>query len=215
MNKKMKNILIMSDSRGRDLEPLLNGEGTNYKYKVVVAPGAQVGKLSRMLTQKLKQENIYDLAMIFGGICSITRITYNPSRAAILRHSTEDELVQCFVNECDSTFGKETCGIPTLLIPLIGMDLMVYAGSSDTSLHYMQPILDSTVVRINKYIKRVNDLKGLPTPNTSSCIHRCRGKDRGYRTHYRKLYDGCHPTEEVLYTWSEAIKNCCKLIYKI
>lgn len=203
-----RNILIMADSRGRGLEPLLNQDSTNIKYKVAVLPGAQISRLSEVLTRKLHHETKPDLIIIFGGICSIMKITYNPTKTAILRYNTEDEIVQYFKKECDFSQTRVTHGLPLLLSPIVGMHLIAYAGSMDSRLYQMQPTLDGAVTRINRFIRETNELNGFPTPNTSSCIHRCRGKNRGYWTHYCKLYDGCHPTTEVLISWSETIKTC-------
>lgn len=203
----------MADSRGRGLESLLNQESANIKFRVAVLPGAQISRLSEVLIRKLRQEDVPNMVIILGGICSITKITYNPTKAATLRYNNEDELVHCFEKECDFTQIGVNHGLPILLSPIVGMDLQKYAGFMDKDLFQMQPTLDSAVIRINRLIRETNELNGLPTPNTSSCIHRCRGKNKGYRTHYCKLYDGCHPSAEVLDIWSETIKACCNYYF--
>lgn len=104
--------------------------------------------------------------------------------------------------------------IPLLLSLIVGIDLIHYAGQYSRDLYEMQPILDEVITLVNIHIRRNNEENGLPTLNTSSCIHRCRGKSRGYRTHYQKLADGCHPTEEVKEEWAKAIKDCCARIFE-
>lgn len=204
----------MADSRGRGLEALLNKDGSWASYEVAVSSGASIGRLRGLLKRKLRYNMCYNLVIIFGGICSITEITYIPDRAAILKSENESDILQCYKGECDFKQISDTYQIPILLAPVIGMDLLAYAGFRDTKLYEMQPILDRSVVQINRFINEENEKNGLPTPNTSSCIHRCRGRNKGYRTHYNKLYDGCHPTEEVQHSWTEAIKACCKLIFQ-
>lgn len=134
-----------------------------------------------------------------------------PYRVATLQQETVEELLNNYKSECkDKEMSK--IGIPLLLTPKVGIDLIQYAGHWSKALYEMQPIVDETVTLVNIHIRRINEENGLPTPNTSSCIHRCRRKNRVYRTHYQKLSDGCHPTEEIKDEWAKALIECCTMI---
>lgn len=100
--------------------------------------------------------------------------------------------------------------IPVLLSPIVGVDLVKYAGQYSEQLFEMQKQVDAIIPAVNIYVKKANDEMGLITPNISSCIHKCRGRGKGYRTHYVKLTDGCHPSEEVKSVWADAMVNCCR-----
>lgn len=131
-----------------------------------------------------------------------------PYRAAIPQEGSAEEILKSFKEECDLLNGIQTSA-PILLTPIVGIDLIRYAGQWDDSLYEMQPLVDEVTMMINGYIRKANNSRGLPTPNTSSCVHRCRGKDKGYRTHYQKLFDGCHPVDEVKAIWANAIVSSC------
>lgn len=210
LHKNSYNVLLVSDSRGRDLSALLNGINTKFRFRVEVLPGARIGNLMEKVKQITTEAHNqpYDLIVLFGGVCNITKITYMPYRAAIPRKSTINEIMSLFEEECDSLDGIQT-GAPMLLTPIVGIDLIQYAGQWNEMLYKMQPLVDEVTMMINGYIKRINSNRGLPTPNTSSCIHRCRGKNKGYRTHYQKLFDGCHPNEEIKSIWAKAIMDSC------
>lgn len=210
------NIVLLADSRGRGLEAGLNRSPDSMRFHVETYPGARlkdlINRAGHLSKAKKDGKPIYNLIIIFGGICSITKIAYMPYRAAVLRHDTVDELLANYKSECeDKEMSK--CSIPLLLVPIVGIDLIQYAGCWNKALYEMQPIVDETVTLVNIHTRRVNEKNGLPTPNTSSCIHRCRGGNRGYRTHYQKLSDGCHPTEDIKKEWVKAIIECCRMIF--
>lgn len=150
------------------------------------------------------------MIIILGGICSVTKIVYMPYRAAVMRNATVEETLQRFSEECDTLLTTAAAYLPTpvLLSPLVGIDLTRYAGHQNELLFEMQTLMDSCIPRINTYIQKANGDRGLITPNISSCIHRCRGRNKGYRTHYMKLTDGCHLTEEVKLVWAKALIGC-------
>lgn len=213
MDQKKRKVFLIADSRGRDLEKRLNNYNSHIQFCVKVHPGASISWLIAKTHQLLGSNDgkMYSLAVVFGGICDITKISYMPYRAAIPRMETASELIENFKSSCEGA-NIFIPNIPILLTPIVGIDLIQYAGHWDESLFGMQPMIDDVVPVVNSFIKSHNRDRGLPTPNKASCIHRCRGKNKGHRTHYQKLYDGCHPTEEVKENWAKAISECCKLI---
>lgn len=199
-------VLVLADSRGRDLEKLLNEKGNVTKFTVEILPGASITVLVRRLHRIIADsKNLkYDLVVILGGICSITRMIHRPYRAAVPQLNSVDELMSKINGELELLHENQVT-TPILLAPTVGIDLVRYAGQWSDDLYNMQPLVDKTVLKLNERMKMINVNNGLPTPNTSSCIHRCRGKGRGYRTHYQKLCDGCHLNEEVKEIWAKAL----------
>lgn len=208
----MSRVLILADSRGSSLPGLLNENHSNIRFDVKCYPGASIGVLRGRLIDAMKNADGYKMVVIFGGICSVTKIQFIPYRAAVVRCVSPDDIVREFTSECDDLMlVADNLPLPVVLAPFVGVDLIKYAGHYNKMLYDMQKIVDVTIPRINIFIKGVNDTRGLTTPNISSCIHRCRGKGKGYRTHYMKLPDGCHPSEEVNAIWAHALVDCCQL----
>lgn len=211
-------VLLLTDSRGRDLEGLINNNDMGLVFQVEVESGANLRKITNKLSRMCNNGSVlsYNAIIVFAGICNVTKIMYIPNRVAVPRHNTDIEVLNEFKSECQHLFNKigGRIEVPVIISPIVGIDLLVYAegplqpGTTST-LFKQQSVVDSAVVMINNFIREVNSGKGLPSPNTSYCIHRCRGRSRGYRTHYIKLVDGCHPSEEVKENWSQAFLACC------
>lgn len=208
---KMYRIKILADSRGRGLADLLNGRDTRLSFTVESYPGASILSLKDKLSRVDKSMN--DLIIIFGVICSVTKITYMPYRAAVMRHTTIERDLQLFKEECNILLTEAVAHLPTpvLLSPFVGVDLVKYAGHYDKLLFEMQELVDASIPQINTYVKKVNDDRGLTSLNISSCIHRCPGKGKGYHTHYLKLVDGCHPSDEVKLVCSMLLYFCVSI----
>lgn len=219
---RVHNILLLADSRGRGIERLVNNNAQGFVFRVEVEPGANLRKLTNKLLKMCSEGSVtkFNAVIIFAGICNITKIVYVPNRAAVPRYNTDGETLSAFKSECQHLFSevKDKVHVPIIISPTVGIDLMVYAEGplqtvTSNSLFKQQPVIDSSVVMINKFIREVNGGNGLPSPNTSYSIHRCRGHNRGYRTHYIKLCDGCHPSDEVKENWSQAFIACCEKLF--
>lgn len=211
-----KTIKILADSRGRGLLPILQEIG-GPQYLLEIYPGASIPVLAdKMIDGTIDSPN-YDLIIIFGGICSVTKIVYRPHRIAVPRYTSANEILNQYKGSCESLLKRaaDHSSIPILLSPIVGMDLVAYAGQCSDQLSDqlfdMQVVIDEAVAHINRFIRDSNDRRGLVTPNVASCIHRCRGRGKGYRSHYRKLTDGCHPSEEVKQYWAKGLNECCCL----
>lgn len=178
-NLKMTRIWVLADSRGRNLAGLLNVNDANLLFTVNCYPGASIQALAGRLRSGMDK---YDMVVILGGICSVTKICHMPYRAAVVRYETPDAIMEGFMSECKELTEMTIPGLslPVLLTPIVGMDLIRYAGHYCEELYVMQRVIDSTVPRINTFIKEANDMRGLITPNMSSCTHWCRGSGKGY-----------------------------------
>lgn len=95
-------VLLLSDSRGRGLEKLLNDNKWNIAFRVETYPGATVKRINEKLSVLRNRGGVkdYDLIIIFAGICNVTKIVYQPDRVAVLRFDTAEEIENEFKKEC-------------------------------------------------------------------------------------------------------------------
>lgn len=209
-------VLLLTDSRGRELEKLLNANQWGLDFRVTMESGATITRIAEKLSL-MNKDSVQEFSLISAGICSITKIVYQPSRMAVLRSNEVDKIVSEFEKECLHLIenARAITHVPVMLSPIVGIDMIAYAGHYNALLYAQQPIVDNTVAQVNRLIREANMQNGLPTPNTSYCIHRNKGKGKGYRSHYIKLYDGCHPNEEVKANWVKAILNCCSRYFSL
>lgn len=216
--KEGPRVLLLSDSRGRDLEELLNANLKGISFRVMMESGATINRIKEKLL-RINKDSLQgiNLIIVFAGVCNTTKIVYQPSRMAVLRYSEVDKIVSEFMRECTDLIesARAAINVPVMLAPTVGINMTAYAGYHNAALFAQQPTVDNAVIQINSYIREVNAQNGLITPNTSYCIHRNKGKGKGYRTHYIKLYDGCHPSDEVKTNWSEALVSCCVKFFNL
>lgn len=216
-NSKIHHILLLTDSRGRGMDGYISNS-REFVYTIEVYPGATLERIKNrllLLHNMGRLSHSCDAIFIFAGICNVTRLVYSPYRAAIPKYTTDNEIFEGFKSECEQLINgvTEQIKVPIIFAPIVGIDLVAYAKGPMAHLYESQPIVDSSILLINNFIRTVNGERGLPTPNTSTVIHRCRGRDRGYRTHYCKLTDGCHPNGEVMEYWAQAFVSCCANLF--
>lgn len=168
-NKALFRVLVLADSRGRDLEKIMNKNNLLVEYRLEVHPGASISALARRMHWILEACNNpnYQLVVILGGICSITKIRYMPYRAAVPVQNSVENMVAKINTEFDLLYGGKLA-TPILLAPTVGIDLVQYAGHWSEELYHLQPLIDRSVLAVNKRMREINDSYGLPTPNTSS-----------------------------------------------
>lgn len=199
----MKPILILADSRGRNLSSILHGL-TDSEVMVAVYPGADIltsiSKASSLLSWR-DWTQVY----ILSGICNLTLKDKNTKRV-YLRHDDPLQLLIYFQDQLVSAFGKLTSAnilinCKYIFAPLTGTDLAKY---NKTNFEPHQETLNRCVEMINTEIASFNRDKKAYTPWTSRIIHhRSRGK---YHARYDKLTsDGCHLTLCVTEYWAQAI----------
>lgn len=73
-----RNILLITDSRGRFLQGYLNHHNRNFhmiNYTVEVHSGSKLGRVWRLTKQHIEEKK-YDLIYLLGGICDITHKQY-------------------------------------------------------------------------------------------------------------------------------------------
>lgn len=91
-----------------------------------------------------------------------------------------------------------------IIIPtLTGVDIGRYNAYPDDLKSPHQKILDNSILNINRIITATNNSMNIFTPFLATPVHpRCRRRNRFV---YDKLYDGCHPSEELCATWTNKL----------
>lgn len=202
-------VLCVGDSRLRHIQLLLNGNCRDIQYCCFVFPGATLGKLAYELRIILSfvDNHYYDLVLIVGGICDLTRYQKTPTRWISLAYPSIQGIVDNFERLyvlCRNTIGLFT-HTPILFSTIPGIHMNRYIGSDSMNLYQEQPKLDTAIPLINIIIKESSKLHGLPVADLAKFIHHSKGKGGTYRTRYCRLSDGCHPDEQTRQMWAEEI----------
>ena len=204
----MPNILVVSDSRGKLLKPILESpSGSNICFKV--RNGATLQDAMSIVKEKLTNES-FVCAYIIAGICSITK---KEGGYIYLPYETKEDIVKSttqIIREMLQELDRSTV-IPIVLCTIPGADIARANDQEATEYHPQQSILNSAMLEINEYIVDLNLSRGFTTPMLSSTIHKCHGKKKDgskrYRHHLHKLWDGVHPTGVTLKDWRDKLEE--------
>lgn len=204
-------ILIVGDSRTRNLGHSLNSSSLNVHFTVITLPGANLDTITLKALTELSYSDIYSLIIISGGINNMTRLLHNPSRHAVPRYRAVSDLVYHTMTAMHTTIDKirAITDRPVVMASLPGMDLATYSPDYCDLLSPFQSSLDEAIRQINLRIRGINRLNNLYTLNLSYPVHRCKGKHGRYRTQYSLLADGLHPNAFLLAKWVNTIIDYC------
>lgn len=209
----MYNVLIVGDSRLRYLESELNNTSLNVRFTVLMLPGTGMAKIKTSATAKLSHSNYYHLTLIIGGINDMSRLAHFPTRHALPRFGNTDELINHTMESIRSSIQaiRLVASSPVIMSMLAGMDLAKYSPEYADLLRPLQKSFNNAVVQVNNQIRGINRLVELSTINLAYPVHRCKGGKGRYATQYSFLYDGLHPSEDLLNIWVHAIFDFCSL----
>lgn len=216
----MFKTMVIADSRGAGLQKQLNrmlGEG---RAEVFSYPGAGiVAAVESAMTdwEHAKYQN--ELVVLMAGICDVTFKNRRTGALSINRLS-EGQIVGKVFGEVLKAYerliesGYRSISIATIT----GIDLEDYNNpnrrhmSADEYMEYCdksklhnkdQEVVNNAVLEVNRQITGLNRNNNMPTTWTASVVH---SYFRGaYHHYYRKLKDGCHPTEETKEDWAKKI----------
>lgn len=206
-------ILIIGDSRVRGLQGVLDRTSLNPSFRDIMAPGAKLGDLALKTIAELSYHDSchYNLVILVGGINNLTKLSYKPTRHAIPRFKSCGNLIDYTRREMEKAISKikRHFNIPVALASLSGINLVNHSPHYYAELFNLQPLIDESIVALNKLIRGINQMNGLRTPDLSSDVHRCSGRGGHYRTHYTQLYDGLHPGFPLRNRWADKIISYC------
>ena len=186
-------IVVITDSRGRDLAPLLNA-GMDTPVYVEVLPGAKFQDCISVVENNMSNYWV-DAFYISMGINNLTYFDVQ-SKTCTLMYDTPIELSFHLMDTISTSLDYLNNLFPDLPIvvnSLYGMDLACYhyRGAFD---HWEQQVLDTAIDLINGDIIALNQANSLLTPHISNVVHRYNKIKHGNDTLYHRLRDGLHPT---------------------
>lgn len=199
----MNPVLILADSRGRNLGSILHGLA-NHDVTVAVYPGAgilsTISKANSLLTRR-DWTQVY----ILSGLCDLT-VKDKKTRRVHLRFEEPQQLLSHYHELLVSAYDKlsianDLVSCKQIFAPLTGIDLALY---NNTDADSQQEILNTCIELVNTEIATFNRSKNVYTPWTSRTIHHhSRGK---YHARYERLsQDGCHLSPSLNEYWAHTL----------
>ena len=189
----MENIVILTDSRGKNLEECFSTEVQTY-VDIRTYSGLTLHQLNYNLPQYrfLQRASMVYIMVGVNDFTILDRATHTVRLATpflsglLVRLKNE-------INALDMSMRKFFPRLPYILCPLYGLD--VNANNRMEGIYRYQDVLDAAVIKVNEVIGRLNTRNGQINPFVSNVIHRYRPKIGEYITLYHKLWDGLHPTK--------------------
>lgn len=226
-NSMNTNVIIITDSRGRDLKSHLVGQNTQdtVRIDVISHPGAGLELAVLKSLQHLRKHKP-QLVIIAAGICDLTWRN-RVSKEIGLRHGRVSDNVAQVVNAMKAAYDLiRTEGIPRVTFAtLTGLDL---ADSNNSLRRYMtteqyedycthskitphsQHALNQAILTINRKIILFNRRNSINTVWLAGLVHAyIKGS---YHHYYRRLVDGCHLDEKTKASWANQIIKSIKRI---
>ena len=207
-SERKRRILIVSDSRGKQLKPYINPpQGCQIEF--AIKEGATLNEAKNITWEKLNNTR-YVCSYLMVGICSITM---KDAGLIYLPFDTKEEIVDATTREIKTTLA-ELDGLfttPIVMCAFPGVDLIRANNKNAKGHHPQQDFLNEAIIEVNDYIADHNLSRGFSTPMLSAAIHRCHGRKKDgakkYRHHYCRLQDGIHPTAPTLKYWGKRFEE--------
>lgn len=211
-------VLIIADSRGRGLQQIIDNSYPLVGCQVIFHPGA--GSELATLRSLVRIDTMRpDLIIMLTGVCDLT--WRNSSTKIVgLRHGQVEENVQHVLQAMGSALdliraqGNYRVSIATLT----GVDMADYnyhprrhmSESEYLSYceckklpHCSQQILNKSILGINKRIVSLNKANSIQTVWVAGLVHSY--YKGAYHHCYKRLSDGCHPSQRTSEAWVRQI----------
>lgn len=210
--------LVIADSRGAHIAPILQATKDIGETKVVVNPGATI--LNAVQTARGTITTFQpDLIVVIAGICNITKRNRN-TRMISLKHNNVDGIITEVMDEVVKARAEieRTSGAWISFATVTGTDLTDVNNHGRRTMtdaeyrtyvntvkipHPDQGTLDNALFELNRRITAHNNIHHTPTTWMAEVVHPyLRGQHRSY---YTRLRDGCHPTPNTRTRWAHQI----------
>ena len=207
-NHNIRKILIVSDSRGKLLKPILRPPPDSV-INFQIENGATLCAAKNVVLQSLAKTK-YTCAYIMAGICSIT---VKDEGFVFFPFDTKEGLVEATVYNIKTTLKEldDSVTTPIVLCTFPGVDLIRVNNKNAHGHHPQQDILNAGMLEINEYIVNLNLERGFSTPMLSAAVHRCHKKykdgSRKYKHHLCRLDDGIHPGKSTVNYWKKRLEE--------
>ena len=186
-------IVVITDSRGRDLQTYLNKEMDTPIYVEILSGKSFQDSIP--VVEDIMSNFCVEAFYIAMGINNLTVYDY-VSKTCTLVYETPIELAFHLINVIKHTLaklGNLFPDLPIVVCSLYGMDISYYHKRGCYSL-IEQQTLDTAIDLINAEIVSINQENSVLTPRISNIVHRFNRTRRVNDTLYHRLYDGLHPS---------------------
>lgn len=198
------NCLLLTDSRGTQLESLLNlkscGSNTTIDWTVKSFPGATLETIAG------RAENFhanFDLIIVIAGICNLTTRIRTSSKYKIEYRTRKADEVKLLIQNLLEKFGEK------IHICTITPADLNKQHSTDVSISDQQSNLLEDIENINQFIIDSNICRDLPTIDLASNSYVKSLKKQGQKRKKivkfssKDLPDGVHPSLKLKEKWSK------------
>lgn len=203
-------ILILADSRGRNLEHELDML-LDCRFRVEFYPGADISETINRASFTISSHR-WSQIYVLSGICDLTTKDKS-TKIVTLRHASPTLALNHYLSTVNAARIKIASYLPPgtseskcIFAPVTGINLSTYNShvSNSSTIVESQNQLNHTIELINSEIFRINNHHKAHTPWTSRIIHK--QSRRSFSHHYDKLAsDGCHFSPPVLRHRADAI----------
>lgn len=211
--KKKHLIIIIADSRGRELQLEINKQARpGFDIRVLVSPGKGLVAAVCEAESKLfwwQPEQVYVIA----GICDITKKNKHTNKVSLRETNPMFAMslykfhMEAIRSSLTSKLGNDDCIV--VFGELVGMNIVGYNGTRFPD--QQQNLLNEIVEGVNKEIIAQNASRDLVTPWIARTIHKNWRNGRKMHRYHKLAADGVHLTQDLREMWAREI---LKSIYK-
>ena len=199
-------ILIVSDSRGADMENKIrrglsiHGPNIPIQLDYIQKGGLTVESMISLLDQQIKPENgLYDYVYIFVGV---NNLSYKHQTGKVT--AVYDDIGHLIDHMFDRLYSARNYlfkfSLRPVICQLVGIFLDKY-NKTDCDQIYGQSVINQAVPMLNHAINSLNTDIGCVSPWLGATVHAVIHKK--YCHKHMRLGDGLHPTEETTELWSK------------
>ena len=198
----MFNILILCDSRGRNLYDHVSSDCNNLRLdctvEVVVTPGASLRTATLGILKACRKH--YDIIFLFARIIEFTikgpngRVKPDFSDVPSAVDTIDDKFTWCL------SYLNEVCH-KVAICHILCLDISTYNCEPHEKYTNAQSLLNYTIIPLNQTVMLINQDREFYLPFLQDTIH---ALSKGKRLHkYARFYDGLHPRDEPLDLWGK------------
>ena len=207
-------VLVVSDSRGRHLDSVLDHSNRDdLSYMSVPYDSQGLNSLAQKAI-RLSRAIPPDLILMFGGVCDITR--RNPvTKITSLRWEDPQVIYDNYVTSMETVYylirnAPATAHCKVVFVPVVGVDLNRWNHIKSEYFHPQQKALNEVIVKVNRYLTEFNTRNHMLTPWILNTCHELVGRKR-WSHHYKGLDDGCHFDIDTLQLVADEFHRILKL----
>ena len=220
MSPRKQRILIISDSRGRDLEHYIPDYlQSAYSFDFKIYPGITLQSLYNKIKRNRKS---YSLQIVIGGICSLTEKSRDRRKKSI-KYNTSSEKKREIKDTITKLISLNDHTTVATITPASLSDFFKYNNPSSNSRSTDVPDYSSQQVNLDKDISEINQFikdtcldKDRVLVNLAKASYKQSKKRRGKKSiihtrfYNKSLSDGVHPSSELKKAWSKIISGAIK-----